>query len=72
MRVLLSCLFIFRTMLVYRVGGRSCDASVMDLNYGMVSSLDTEFSEDVGGKLLINTLTNYLADEFYRYCYKSA
>uniref|UniRef100_A0A1B6LMJ5 Heat shock 70 kDa protein 14 n=1 Tax=Graphocephala atropunctata TaxID=36148 RepID=A0A1B6LMJ5_9HEMI len=55
-----------QTVLVYRVGGRSCDATVIDLTHGMISVLDTEHSEEVGGKLLISTLTKYLGEEFYR------
>ncbi|XP_046683200.1 heat shock 70 kDa protein 14-like [Homalodisca vitripennis] len=53
-------------VLVYRVGGQTCEATVIDLTHGMITVLDTEHSDIVGGKALIKTLTSYLADAFYR------
>lgn len=63
----LLTIYIFRTVLVYRVGGRSCDATIVELKYGIISILDTEHSDELGGKLILSALTKYLADEFYRY-----
>ncbi|XP_054279907.1 heat shock 70 kDa protein 14-like [Macrosteles quadrilineatus] len=57
---------ITKKVLVYRVGGRSCDVTLIQVDRGFLNIQDTEYTEDVGGKLLINTLTNYLAQEFYR------
>ncbi|XP_046683522.1 heat shock 70 kDa protein 14-like [Homalodisca vitripennis] len=53
-------------VLVYRAGGQTCDASVIDLAYGLITLLDTEHSKAVGGRVLISTLTKYLANDFYR------
>ncbi|XP_054280183.1 heat shock 70 kDa protein 14-like [Macrosteles quadrilineatus] len=54
-----------KKVLVYRVGGRSCDVTLVQVD-GFLNLQETEYTEEVGGKLLINTLTTYLAQECYR------
>lgn len=53
-------------ILVYRVGGVSCEATVFHFSYDMVKMKGTVFRGDVGGDQLLDSVTNYLAEDFTR------
>lgn len=51
-------------VLVYRLGGSSCDATVLYVNGGMMSIENSVHRADLGGKLLTHDLVDYIAKEF--------
>lgn len=52
-------------VLVYRLGGVSCGATVMRIYNGMVNILGSSCKEDVGADHILTQLTKYLAQEFF-------
>jgi len=56
-----------RYILVYRLGGISCDATVLYVNSGLVSIVASEHTKAIGGYKLIETLKAHLIEEVKRY-----
>jgi len=54
-------------ILVYRLGGISCDATVLYVNSGLVSIVASEHTKAIGGYKLIETLKVHLIEEVKRY-----
>lgn len=52
--------------LVYRLGGISCDATVIKLEGGLHTIISYVFNDNIGGKDMVNALCRYLAEEFRR------
>lgn len=62
------CFIVFyRHILVYRLGGISCDATVLYVNAGLVSIVASEHTKAIGGYKLIETLKAHLIEEVKRY-----
>lgn len=59
----------FRYILVYRLGGISCDATVLYVNSGLVSIVASEHTKAIGGYKLIETLKAHLIEEVKRYLF---
>ncbi|KAL4091946.1 hypothetical protein QTP88_026545 [Uroleucon formosanum] len=53
-------------ILVYRLGGISCDATVLYVNSGLVSIVASEHTKAIGGYKLIETLKAHLIEEVKR------
>lgn len=53
-------------VLVYRLGGTSCDAAVVRVAGGMYSIEGSVHNADIGGKCLTRELSDYIASEFYQ------
>ncbi|XP_063378245.1 heat shock 70 kDa protein 14 [Cydia fagiglandana] len=51
-------------VLVYRLGGSSCDASIVKISGGFISVEKNIFRSDLGGQCLTKDLANYIAQEF--------
>ncbi|XP_063531043.1 heat shock 70 kDa protein 14 [Cydia strobilella] len=51
-------------VLVYRLGGSSCDASIVNISGGFISVEKNIFRSDLGGQCLTKDLANYIAQEF--------
>jgi len=57
----------YRYILVYRLGGISCDATILYVNSGLVSIVASEHTKAIGGYKLIETLKAHLIEEVKRY-----
>uniref|UniRef100_U5ESP3 Putative heat shock protein n=1 Tax=Corethrella appendiculata TaxID=1370023 RepID=U5ESP3_9DIPT len=55
-----------QNVLVYRLGGISCDATLCSIKHGMIEVTDTIHSKNIGGNLITEQLAEYVAEEFYR------
>lgn len=55
-----------QTILVYRLGGKTCEVAVYDLCEGMLYTLGFEFFESLGGNHFTKILTEYLMGEFFK------
>jgi len=53
-------------ILVYRLGGISCDATILYVNSGLVSIVASEHTKAIGGYKLIETLKVHLIEEVKR------
>ncbi|VVC32759.1 Heat shock protein 70 family [Cinara cedri] len=53
-------------ILVYRLGGISCDATILYVNSGLVSIVASEHTKEIGGYKLIETLKSHLIEEVKR------
>lgn len=53
-------------VLVYRCGGISCDATLIDIQHGLLSIVDNVHSNELGGEKIVKTLMNYLQEEIQR------
>lgn len=62
-------IIIYRYILVYRLGGISCDATILYVNSGLVSIVASEHTKDIGGYKLIETLKVHLIEEVKRYMF---
>jgi len=51
---------------VYRLGGISCDATILFINSGLVSVVASEHTKSIGGYKLIEVLKNHLIEEVKR------
>lgn len=51
-------------VLVYRLGGSTCDASIVKVSNGFMSVEKNIFRADLGGQCLTKDLADYLAQEF--------
>jgi len=60
---------LYRYILVYRLGGISCDATVLYVNSGLVSIVASEHTKAIGGYKLIETLKAHLIEEVKRYLF---
>lgn len=56
----------FRYILVYRLGGISCDATILYVNSGLISIVASEHTKTIGGYKLIETLKAHLIEEVKR------
>lgn len=61
-----SIILWYRYILVYRLGGISCDATILYVNSGLVSIVASEHTKDIGGYKLIETLKAHLIQEVKR------
>ncbi|KAK9500495.1 hypothetical protein O3M35_001750 [Rhynocoris fuscipes] len=52
--------------LVYRLGGVSCDATVIKLEGGLQTIVGYVYSDTIGGKQMSNVVCKHLAEEFRR------
>lgn len=55
-----------RYILVYRLGGISCDATILYVNSGLVSIVASEHTKTIGGYNLIEALKVHLIEEVKR------
>ncbi|CAK1545349.1 unnamed protein product [Leptosia nina] len=51
-------------ILVYRLGGSTCDASIVNVSSGFISIEKNIFRSDLGGQCLTKDLADYIAQEF--------
>ena len=51
---------------VLRIGGRGMDASLILVNHGLISIVDTVSRDNFGGDTITGLLVDYLAAEFER------
>ncbi|XP_041977458.1 heat shock 70 kDa protein 14 [Aricia agestis] len=51
-------------VLVYRLGGSTCDASIVQVSEGFMSVQKNVFRTDLGGQCLTKDLADYIAQEF--------
>lgn len=51
---------------MYRLGGISCDATILYVNSGLVSIVASEHTKTIGGYKLIETLKIHLIEEVKR------
>ncbi|VVD04146.1 unnamed protein product [Leptidea sinapis] len=51
-------------VLVYRLGGSTCDASIVKVSGGFISVEKNVFRSDLGGQCLTKDLANYVSQEF--------
>lgn len=56
-----------RLVLVYRLGGLSCDATVMSVDQGLQIIVSHVRNANLGGQDIIDLVTEHLRDEFKRY-----
>ena len=53
-------------VVVLRIGGRGMDASLVLVNHGLISVVETVSRDDFGGDTITGILADYLAAEFER------
>lgn len=53
-------------VLVYRIGGSSCDASIVKVTGGIFSIESTTHQSGIGGQYITQALANYIASEFFQ------
>ncbi|KAI5718830.1 hypothetical protein M8J76_000837 [Diaphorina citri] len=53
-------------VLVYRCGGISCDATVIDIQHGLLSIVDSIHSTEFGGEKIVKKLVAHLQEEIQR------
>lgn len=51
---------------MYRLGGISCDATILFMNCGLVSIVASEHTKAIGGYKLIEVLQGHLIEEVKR------
>lgn len=51
---------------MYRLGGITCDATILYINSGLVSIVASEHTKDIGGYKLIETLKIHLIEDVKR------
>ena len=51
---------------ILRIGGRGMDASLILVNHGLISIVDTVSRDNFGGDTITGLLVDYLATEFER------
>lgn len=56
-----------RYILVYRLGGISCDATILYVDSGLVSIVASEHTKAIGGYKLIEALKTHLIEEVKRW-----
>ncbi|XP_054289323.1 heat shock 70 kDa protein 14-like [Macrosteles quadrilineatus] len=54
------------TIIVYRLGGTTCEITGSEISKGMVTIIGSTYKEDIGGNLFTDVLANYLADQFVK------
>jgi len=57
-----------RCILVYRLGGSTCDVSVVNVSGGLYTILKHARESGIGGQNITNRLSDYIAKEFYQRC----
>uniref|UniRef100_A0A8D8VZV7 Heat shock 70 kDa protein 14 n=1 Tax=Cacopsylla melanoneura TaxID=428564 RepID=A0A8D8VZV7_9HEMI len=53
-------------VLVYRCGGISCDVTIVDIQHGLMSIVDSVHSTEIGGEKIVKKLMGHLQEEIQR------
>ena len=65
-RVVILMLYVFSTVLVYRLGGSSVDATLVEVNSGMFRIIASKVDHNLGGASFDEVLVDLFTQEFYR------
>lgn len=57
----------YSLVLVYHLGGRTLQVTLISVNSGMYRILDSFYNNSIGGESFDEVLVSHLADEFKRY-----